>query len=59
MLKLMIDKIMTANNINNYRYDVKDKTLFIYEKISVARFVRLKDFLCNELKIKNIVVKGR
>lgn len=49
----MIDDVMKYFNIVDYRYDVKDNTLFIYKPIIVKEFIRIKKILWNIL----IVIK--
>ena len=49
----MIDDVMKYFNIIDYRYDVKDNTLFIYKPIIVKEFIRIKKILWNIL----IVIK--
>ena len=50
----MVSKIMKKHKIEWYRYDVKDKTLFIYQSIPVKTLVSIRDQLP---KLKNIIVK--
>lgn len=49
----MIDDVMKYFNIIDYRYDVKDNTLFIYKPIIVKEFIQIKKILWNIL----IVIK--
>lgn len=51
----LIEKVMYYLNIKDYRYDVVDNILFIYEPIIIGKFVILKTILCNIL----IVIKRK
>ncbi len=61
---MVLDKCMAYYNIKRYRYDNRDKILFIYESMTVKKFVKLKwslYILCkyHGLKLTNIIVKER
>lgn len=61
---MVLDKCMAYYNIKRYRYDNRDKILFIYESMTVKKFVNLKwslYILCkyHGLKLTNIIVKER
>ena len=61
---MVLDRIMDIYNIKQYRYDIKDKILVIYESMSVKRFVQLKwslYIMCkyHGLKINDIIIKER
>ena len=56
----MLDKIMEQFNITNYRYDLFDKTLIIYESITVKDFSKMKQILkINKCKVENIIIRSR
>lgn len=51
---------MEQFNITNYRYDLFDKTLIIYESIIVKDFSKIKQMLIlNKCKVENIIIKSR
>jgi len=51
----IINEIMQRYNIENYTYDIDNKTLIIYQKISVRKFIKIR----NETKdrIDNYIIK--
>lgn len=56
----MIYKVMKQFNITNYRYDLFDKTLVIYESITVKDFSKMKQVLIlNKCKVENIIIRSR
>lgn len=53
-------EILEKFNVTNYRYDIMDRTLIIYEKLLVQDFVKIKQLLkINNCKVENIIIKGR
>jgi len=50
----MINKVMKKLKIESYRYDIKDKTLFIYQTILVKTLAHIRIKLP---MVKNIIVK--
>ena len=51
----IINEIMQRYNIENYTYDIDNKTLTIYQKISVRKFIKIR----NETKdrVDNYIIK--
>lgn len=51
----VINEIMQRYNIESYTYDIDNKTLIIYQKISVREFIKIR----NETKdrIDNYIIK--
>ena len=56
----MISRILKQFNITNYRYDVIDGTLIIYESILVENYIKMKqEFVLNKCKVENLIIKRR
>ena len=51
----IINEIMKRYNIENYTYDIDNKTLIIYEKISVRKFIKMRKETKD--RIDNYIIK--
>ena len=51
----IINEIMQRYNIESYTYDIDNKTLIIYQKISVRKFIKIRKETKD--KIDNYIIK--